>query len=89
MQLERLAVGQYFNPEIGYVQRGNMRRSYGQFRFSPRPRRFRTVRRFSSIGRTSFTFGQQRMLSGTVTAERGSFYGGEKTAIGAAGVASG
>jgi hypothetical protein len=36
VQLERLAVGDAFNPEVGFIQRLNMRRSFGLFRFSPR-----------------------------------------------------
>jgi len=46
LQLERLAVGEDFNPELGFLRRGNFRRSYAQFRFSPRPRGIRAVRRF-------------------------------------------
>jgi hypothetical protein len=54
VQVERLAVGANFNPEVGFVRRDDMRRTYGQFRFSPRPRASRpiarTIRRFSYIG---------------------------------------
>jgi hypothetical protein len=50
VQLERLAVGDDFNPEIGFVRRHDMRRSFGQLRFSPRPRTIEAVRRFSGIG---------------------------------------
>ena len=32
-----------FNPEVGFVRRDDMRRSFGQFRFSPRPRAIRSV----------------------------------------------
>jgi hypothetical protein len=38
VQLERLIVGAHFNPEAGFVRRADMHKSYGQFRFSPRPR---------------------------------------------------
>ena len=47
MQLERLVVGDDFNPEVGYVRRDDMRRHYGQLRFSPRPRSIKAVRKFS------------------------------------------
>ena len=39
LQLERLGVGDNFNPEVGFVRRDDMRRNFAQARFSPRPRR--------------------------------------------------
>ena len=36
-QLERLVVGDHFNPEVGFVRRDDMRKSFARFRFSPRP----------------------------------------------------
>jgi hypothetical protein len=144
-QAERLVVGDDFNPEVGFVRRDDMRRSFGQLRFSPRPRSFPSVRKFSWIGsltyiedgsgrletreaegqfgaelqsgdqlnvsysanyeglfepfriapgvtlpiggynfanaRASYTFGQQRAASGSVAAEYGTFYNGDKTAV--------
>ncbi len=50
VQAERLAIGANFNPEIGYVRRFDMRKNYGQFRFSPRSTAVKAVRKFSSIG---------------------------------------
>ena len=54
VQVERLAVGDNFNPEVGFVRRDDMRRTFGQLRFSPRPRASRPIakriRRFSYIG---------------------------------------
>ena len=50
VQLDRLVVGDSFNPEVGFVRRGNIRESVGQFRFSPRPKRIKSVRKFSAIG---------------------------------------
>lgn len=38
LQLEHLYVGEHFAPGIGLVRRSAFRRSYGQARFSPRPR---------------------------------------------------
>jgi hypothetical protein len=38
IQIERLLVGNDFNPEVGFVRRDDMLRDFGQFRFSPRPR---------------------------------------------------
>ncbi len=38
VQAEHLAVETNFNPEVGFLRRTAFRRSYGQLRFSPRPR---------------------------------------------------
>ncbi len=50
VQLERLVVGDNFNPEVGFVRRDNMRKNYGQLRFSPRPRRSGRIRKYVWIG---------------------------------------
>ena len=145
VQVERLAIGDDFNPEMGFLRRDDMKRSFGLFRFSPRPRGFTSVRRFFWAGsvdyitdgadhletrdlssefaiefetsdrfaliyndtyeflprpfrigpgvtlpvggysfsnlRVAMNFGQHRKFSGNLTAERGSFYGGERTAV--------
>ena len=39
VQLERLKIGDNFNPEMGFLRRDDMVRDYARFRFSPRPRR--------------------------------------------------
>ncbi|MBI4262827.1 MAG: carbohydrate binding family 9 domain-containing protein [Acidobacteria bacterium] len=52
VQLERLAVGAAFNPDVGFVRRADMRRTFGQLRFSPRPRSLPRVRRFSFVAST-------------------------------------
>ncbi len=44
--LDRLGVGANFNPEVGFLRRDDFRRSFGSFRFSPRPRSIETVRKF-------------------------------------------
>ena len=49
-QLERLMVGDNFNPEVGFVRRDDMRRHFGQFRFSPRPQGSEVVRKYSWTG---------------------------------------
>ncbi len=46
LQLEQLAVGDNFNPEVGFLRRDDMRRSFAQARFSPRPSTMPSVRRF-------------------------------------------
>jgi hypothetical protein len=45
LQLERLAVGQDFKPEVGFIRRGNMRRTFGEARFSPRVPRIESIRK--------------------------------------------
>jgi hypothetical protein len=47
VELERLVVGEYFNPEVGFLRRADIRRSFGNVRFSPRPQSSRLVRRYS------------------------------------------
>jgi hypothetical protein len=49
MTLERLVIGDNFNPAIGFVRRDDFRKARAQARFSPRPRpdRFRGVRKFT------------------------------------------
>ncbi|MCY3970965.1 MAG: DUF5916 domain-containing protein [Acidobacteria bacterium] len=54
VQLERLRVGGHFNPEIGFVRRHDMRRSFGQFRFSPRPAASKLVRKYSWTGSMAY-----------------------------------
>jgi hypothetical protein len=146
VQIDRMVIGDNFNPEVGFVRRDNMRRSLGRFRFSPRPASIPSIRKFSwqgtvdyiedgaglletrdvdgefaiefqnsdrfsvgvtdnyerlvapftiapgvripvgeydfVAGRASFTFGQQRPLSGALSVESGAFYDGELTAVG-------
>ncbi len=146
VQLDRLVVGDNFNPEVGFVRRDNIRESFGQFRFSPRPKSIESVRKFSGIGtltyiedgngslqtrttagefaiefqnsdrfsvvitdnferltrpfditpavkipvgeydfasaRAGYAFGQQRPVSGNITVEYGTFYGGHRTSVG-------
>ncbi len=53
-QLEHLAVGANFNPEVGFIRRRDVRRSFGQFRFSPRPKANTRIRRYFSMGSLSY-----------------------------------
>ncbi|HEU4689328.1 MAG TPA: DUF5916 domain-containing protein [Vicinamibacterales bacterium] len=53
--LERLVVGDSFRPDVGYVRRGDIRLSQAQFRFSPRPRSNRVVRKFGWSGHMAYT----------------------------------
>jgi hypothetical protein len=62
VQLERLAVGDNFNPEIGYLRRDDIRRNYSYFRFSPRSRKVKAIRKYSSIGQLTYTENGQGRL---------------------------
>ena len=49
IQIERLLVGDHFNPELGFLRRDDLRKSYGYVRFSPRPKRIKSVRKFTML----------------------------------------
>jgi Domain of unknown function (DUF5916) len=54
LQLDRLRVGDNFNPEVGFLRRDNIRKSFAQVRFSPRSRAIRSVRKFSWIAAMNY-----------------------------------
>jgi hypothetical protein len=54
VQMERLVVGDHFNPEVGFLRRDDMRRSFGLFRFSPRPRASKRVRKYYWTGSLAY-----------------------------------
>jgi len=54
VQLERLTIDPNFSPEVGFLRRTDMRKNYAQLRFSPRSRRIRRVRKFSTIGQFTY-----------------------------------
>jgi Domain of unknown function (DUF5916) len=54
VQVDRMVVGDNFNPEVGFVRRDNMRRSLGRFRFSPRPASIPSIRKFSWQGTVDY-----------------------------------
>ena len=45
--LDRLAVGDNFNPEVGFLRRDDFRTNFAFVRFSPRPRSLAAVRQFN------------------------------------------
>lgn len=53
-QLEHLALGESFNPEVGFVRRQDIRREFGQFRFSPRPRGSQRIRKLFWVGSLAY-----------------------------------
>jgi hypothetical protein len=46
LQLERLKIGDNFNPEMGFVRRDDMRRDYARVKFSPRPGTRGAIRKY-------------------------------------------
>jgi hypothetical protein len=54
VQLERLRVGEHFNPEVGFVRRPDIRRTLAELRFSPRPRSMPSIRRFIWAGAVDY-----------------------------------
>ena len=54
VQIERLVIGREFNPEVGFLRRTDIKRSFGQFRFSPRPRSIKRIRRLFSMGSIAY-----------------------------------
>ena len=149
LQLERLVVGNDFNPEVGFLRRLAFERSFASARFSPRPQAIAAIRKLSWSGRVgyitdragvletrelqgqfgiefessdgfdvsytrsyelleqpfriapevtipvggyrfedvraSFGLGQHRRFSGTLSAQHGSFFSGERTSVGFSG----
>jgi Domain of unknown function (DUF5916) len=70
VQMERLAVGAHFNPEVGFVRRSDIRRNFGLFRFSPRPRSSKRVRKLYWIGSIAYIEnGAGRLVTRDVEAE--------------------
>jgi hypothetical protein len=55
VMLERLVIGDNFVPDIGYVRRDDMRLSQAQFRFSPRPRANRVIRKLGWSAHGAYT----------------------------------
>ena len=47
MRLDFLKVGANYNPEVGFTNRRNFRRSYASARFSPRPKGSKYVRKYT------------------------------------------
>lgn len=46
VDVSHLAIGDNFNPEVGFLRRTDIRKTSGKLRFSPRPRSLRSVRKF-------------------------------------------
>lgn len=51
---EHMLIDADFRPEVGYVRRTDIRRSYAQLRFSPRPRGSRLIRKYTWQGSVDY-----------------------------------
>ena len=75
-QFERNAVGDGFNPEVGFLRRRAFERTYGEARFSPRPKRGKGIRQVSMTGSVEYIEGsvsrrmESRQQTGKVNVER-------------------
>ncbi len=54
LQLERLIVGDDFNPEVGFLRRDDFARSFGSVRFSPRPASIAAIRKLTWEGQFDY-----------------------------------
>ncbi len=54
VQLERLEVQPNFLPEAGFLRRTDMRRNFGQLRFSPRPKGIPHVRKITALASLNY-----------------------------------
>ncbi|MFN7913964.1 MAG: DUF5916 domain-containing protein [Vicinamibacterales bacterium] len=75
-QAQFMKVGGNFNPEVGFVRRANMRRSFAQAKFAPRPKvRFKGIRQFTYQGTLEYIENgagqlETRVQTGRFAAER-------------------
>jgi hypothetical protein len=72
---EHMLIGRDFSPELGYVRRADVRRSFGQLRFSPRPAKSPLIRKLTwqtsidYVTDASATTLQSREVSGLFRAD--------------------
>ncbi len=71
---EFLSVGRNFDPQVGFRRRSDFNRSYGELRFSPRPKDMRIVRKYTATTSAEYVENgagivETRILSGTLGTE--------------------
>ena len=62
VRAEHLVVGDHFNPEVGFLRRDDFERTFGSFRFSPRPRSISFIRKFTWSGSVDYIADRAGML---------------------------
>jgi hypothetical protein len=55
LRLEQVAVERNFNPEVGFVSRGNFNRTFAEARYSPRPKSMPAIRQFTYEASLDYT----------------------------------
>ncbi len=73
-RVEYLKIGDNFNPEVGFLRRANVKRSYSSLRFSPRPKSSKHVRKYTFQGNVEYLengagFLESRQQTGTFNIE--------------------
>ena len=75
-QFERVRVGDAFNPEVGFLRRKNFERTFGELRFSPRPKRGSGIRQVTMTADVDYIEGstsgrmESRQQTGRMNVER-------------------
>ena len=75
-QFERNKVGDAFNPEVGFLRRSAFARTYGEARYSPRPKHLKGIRQISMTGSVEYIESsvtaqmESRQQTGRVNVER-------------------
>jgi hypothetical protein len=84
IQLERLMIGDNFNPGVGFVRRDDMLKQYALFRFSPRPAGHKRIRKFIGTGAvTHVENGARRLETRNVEGEFAiEFHNGDRFSLG-------
>lgn len=62
LRIDRLVVGQNFNPQVGFTRRQDFKQILVRPRFSPRPRVSRRVRQWNYIGSFNYVTNNQNQL---------------------------
>jgi hypothetical protein len=62
VQMEHLVVGDHFNPEVGFLRRDDFERTFGSFRFSPRPQSIALIRKVTWEGSVDYITDRAGML---------------------------
>ena len=64
-----LKIGDVFNPEVGFVRRDDIRRSFGLLRFSPRPARRESPSILNAVRKFTWEAGLEYILNGADSLE--------------------
>ena len=71
LQFERLAVGDGFDPGIGFLRRRDFRRNYAEGRFSPRPHSIGWLRKIGGTLSVDYTTDNENVLETRIFSFRG------------------